>query len=95
VLDQARAEAGRRRNQADDYCDKRLAQLETVLERTMKVVGAGRARLRGNGSAPGGGAGGAAQCEGTGPAGSGTSAVGASAEGGASGASAVFDQDRV
>jgi chromosome segregation ATPase len=95
VLDQARAEAGRRRNQADDYCDKRLAQLETVLERTMKVVGAGRARLRGNGSAPGGGVGGAAQGEGTGAAGSGTSAVGASAEGGASGASAVFDQDRV
>ena len=95
VLDQARAEAGRRRNQADDYCDKRLAQLETVLERTMKVVGTGRARLRGNGSAPGGGAGGAAKGEGTRAAGSGTSAGGASAEGGASGASAVFDQDRV
>jgi chromosome segregation ATPase len=95
VLDQARTEAGRRRNQADDYCDKRLAQLETVLERTMKVVGAGRARLRGNGRAPGGGAGGAEQGDGTGGAGSGTSGVGASAEGGASGASAVFDQDRV
>ena len=96
VLDQARAEAGRRRNQADDYCDKRLAQLETVLERTMKVVGTGRARLRGNGSTPGGGAGGAAAGEGTaGAAGSGTPAVDASAEGGASGVSAVFDQDRV
>ena len=96
VLDQARAEAGRRRNQADDYCDKRLAQLETVLERTMKVVATGRARLRGNGSAPSGGGGGAEADEGRrGGAGSGTPDVGASAEGGATGASAVFDQDRV
>jgi hypothetical protein len=96
VLDQARADAGRRRNQADDYCDKRLAQLETVLERTMKVVATGRARLRGNGSAPSGGGGGAEADEGRrGGAGSGTPDVGASAEGGATGASAVFDQDRV
>jgi hypothetical protein len=96
VLDHARADAGRRRNQADDYCDKRLAQLETVLERTMKVVATGRARLRGNGSAPSGGGGGTEADEGRrGAAGSGTPDVGASADGGATGASAVFDQDRV
>jgi hypothetical protein len=96
VLDQARADAGRRRNQGDDYCDKRLAQLETVLERTMKVVATGRARLRGNGSAPSGGGGGTEAAEGRREAaGSGTPDVGASAEGGATGATAVFDQDRV
>jgi vacuolar-type H+-ATPase subunit H len=47
IVEQARAEAGRLRNEADDYCDKRLAQFETVLERTMGVVAAGRAKLRG------------------------------------------------
>ena len=41
------AEASRQRNEADDFCDKRLAQLETVLERTMTVISAGRAKLRG------------------------------------------------
>ena len=38
IVDNARAEAGRLRNEADDFCDKRLAQLETVLERTMTVI---------------------------------------------------------
>lgn len=47
VMDKARAEASRQRNEADDFCDKRLAQFETVLERTMRVVTAGRAKLRG------------------------------------------------
>jgi hypothetical protein len=47
LVEQARAEAGRLRNECDDYCDKRLAQFETVLERTMGVVAAGRAKLRG------------------------------------------------
>jgi hypothetical protein len=47
VMEKARAEASRQRNEADDFCDKRLAQLETVLERTMRVVTAGRAKLRG------------------------------------------------
>ena len=35
IVDNARAEASRQRNEADDFCDKRLAQMETVLERTM------------------------------------------------------------
>ena len=47
IIEQARAEASRLRNEADDFCDQRLAQFETVLERTMAVVAAGRAKLRG------------------------------------------------
>jgi hypothetical protein len=47
IVEKARAEASRQRNEADDFCDKRLAQFETVLERTMRVVTAGRAKLRG------------------------------------------------
>jgi hypothetical protein len=47
IVENARAEASRQRNEADDFCDKRLAQLETVLERTMTVISAGRAKLRG------------------------------------------------
>ena len=56
MVEVARAEAGRLRNEADDFCDQRLAQFETVLERTMDVVSAGRAKLRGplpDGDAPG------------------------------------------
>jgi F0F1-type ATP synthase membrane subunit b/b' len=47
IIEQARAEASRLRNEADDFCDQRLAQFETVLERTLSVVAAGRAKLRG------------------------------------------------
>jgi hypothetical protein len=47
IMENARAEASRQRNEADDFCDKRLAQLETVLERTMTIIAAGRAKLRG------------------------------------------------
>jgi septal ring factor EnvC (AmiA/AmiB activator) len=47
IVESARAEASRQRNEADDFCDKRLAQLETVLERTMTVIASGRAKLRG------------------------------------------------
>lgn len=47
IVEQARAEASRLRNECDDFCDQRLAQFETVLERTMGVVAAGRAKLRG------------------------------------------------
>jgi hypothetical protein len=47
LVENARAEASRQRNEADDYCDKRLAQLETVLERMQTVIAAGRAKLQG------------------------------------------------
>jgi hypothetical protein len=59
VVENARAEANRQRNEADDFCDKRLAQLETVLERTMTIITSGRAKLRGpagEGSPPAGAA---------------------------------------
>jgi cell division septum initiation protein DivIVA len=46
VVDDSKAEAARIRNECDDYCDQRLAQLEAVLERTLGVVGAGREKLR-------------------------------------------------
>jgi vacuolar-type H+-ATPase subunit H len=47
IVEQAREEASRLRNECDDFCDQRLAQFETVLERTMGVVAAGRTKLRG------------------------------------------------
>ncbi|HKX71393.1 MAG TPA: hypothetical protein VJM75_09210 [Acidimicrobiales bacterium] len=98
VMEKARAEASRQRNEADDFCDKRLAQLETVLERTMRVVTAGRAKLRG----PVG--------EGADRPGSGTADAGVAGAGAESGShagrdaaavddeiasGAVFDQDQV
>jgi cell division septum initiation protein DivIVA len=46
IIEAARAEAGRIRNECDDFCDQRLAQFETVLDRTMRVVATGRAKLR-------------------------------------------------
>ena len=89
IVENARAEASRQRNEADDFCDKRLAQLETVLERTMTVISSGRAKLRG----PAG--------EGLPPtaAAAGTRATTAGAAGGAApspadDASGFFDQDR-
>jgi cell division septum initiation protein DivIVA len=45
TVDDAEAEARRLRHEAEDYCDQRLAQFEIVLDRTMKTVQAGRARL--------------------------------------------------
>ena len=48
IVDSAEAEARRLRNECEDYCDQRLASFEIILERTMKMVGAGRAKLQGN-----------------------------------------------
>jgi hypothetical protein len=97
VVDRARADASRRRNEADDFCDKRLAQLETLLERTMTVVSTGRSKLRGQ---TGRGKGESGGVPGTGPAGqaaegTGASATGSAKDGEATLGTAVFDQDRV
>lgn len=46
TLEDARAQAARLRNEADDYCDQKLAAFEIVLERTAKTVQAGREKLR-------------------------------------------------
>ncbi|HZA00084.1 MAG TPA: hypothetical protein VE575_15090 [Acidimicrobiales bacterium] len=96
VLERARAEASRLRNEADDYCDRRLAQFETVLERTMAVVSAGRAKLRGVGAAGAAGeTGGASQAAPRGATGGGERPGDAGSEGTSPGAeAAVFDQDR-
>jgi hypothetical protein len=47
VVGTAEDEARRLRLECEDYCDQRLASFEIVLERTMKTVAAGRAKLQG------------------------------------------------
>jgi hypothetical protein len=46
VLDEAEAESRRLRNEAEDFCDQKLAQFEIVLDRTLRTVQAGRSRLQ-------------------------------------------------
>jgi hypothetical protein len=48
IVDLADAEARRLRNECEDFCDQKLGSFEIVLERTMKMVGAGRAKLQGS-----------------------------------------------
>lgn len=48
AVDSADAESRRLKLEAEDFCDQRLASFEIVLERTMKVVSAGRAKLQGS-----------------------------------------------
>ena len=45
LVEEAEAESRRLRHEAEDYCDHKLAQFEIVLDRTIKTVQAGRARL--------------------------------------------------
>ena len=45
MLAEAEDAGARRRHEADDYCDQRLASFEIVLERTMRTVRAGRDKL--------------------------------------------------
>jgi len=46
LVDDAREEASRLRLEAEDFCDQKLAAFEIVLERTAKMVAAGREKLR-------------------------------------------------
>ena len=46
ILDAARTEAARLLREADEYCDRRLAEFENDLERAMAQVRRGRDRLR-------------------------------------------------
>jgi hypothetical protein len=48
TVDAAEDEARRLRLECEDYCDQKLASFEIVLERTLKTVAAGRAKLQGN-----------------------------------------------
>lgn len=45
IVDEAHDEARRLRHECEDFCDQRLAQFEIVLNRTMKMVHAGREKL--------------------------------------------------
>lgn len=47
IVDTAQADARRLRHEVEDFCDQKLASFEIVLDRTMKLVGAGRAKLQG------------------------------------------------
>jgi len=48
IVDVANDEASRLKNEVEDFCDQKLASFEIVLERTMKLVGAGRHKLQGS-----------------------------------------------
>ncbi len=48
IVDVATDEAGRLKNEVEDFCDQKLASFEIVLERTMKMVGSGRQKLQGS-----------------------------------------------
>jgi cell division septum initiation protein DivIVA len=47
IQDVAEANARRLRHECEDFCDQKLASFEIVLERTMKMVAAGREKLAG------------------------------------------------
>jgi hypothetical protein len=46
IVEAAEASARRMRHEVEDFCDQKLAQFEIVLERTTKMVQAGRAKLQ-------------------------------------------------
>lgn len=48
IIDAAEADARRTRLEVEDFCDQKLAGFEIVLERTMRLVGAGREKLQGS-----------------------------------------------
>lgn len=48
IVDTAEADARRLRHEVEDFCDQKLASFEIVLERTQKLVAAGRAKLQGS-----------------------------------------------
>jgi F0F1-type ATP synthase membrane subunit b/b' len=48
IVDAATDEAARLKNEVEDFCDQKLASFEIVLERTLKMVGAGRQKLQGS-----------------------------------------------
>jgi hypothetical protein len=47
IVEQADAEARRLRHEVEDYCDRKLASFEVLLQRTLKVVHVGRAKMQG------------------------------------------------
>jgi cell division septum initiation protein DivIVA len=47
IVDKAETDARRLQHEVEDFCDQKLASFEIVLERTMTLVSAGRAKLQG------------------------------------------------
>ncbi|MCU0309976.1 MAG: ATP synthase F0 subunit B [Acidimicrobiales bacterium] len=47
IVEAAEADARRLRHEVEDFCDQKLASFEIVLERTQKLVAAGREKLQG------------------------------------------------
>jgi cell division septum initiation protein DivIVA len=47
IVDTAQAESRRLRHEVEDFCDQKLASFEIVLERTQRLVAAGRSKLQG------------------------------------------------
>jgi cell division septum initiation protein DivIVA len=47
IVDAAQADARRLRHEVEDFCDQKLASFEIVLDRTQKLVTAGRSKLQG------------------------------------------------
>jgi hypothetical protein len=47
IVDEAETEARRLRHEVEDFCDRKLGSFEVVLQKTLKLVGQGRARMQG------------------------------------------------
>ncbi len=47
IVEAAQADARRLRHEVEDFCDQKLASFEIVLDRTQKLVAAGRSKLQG------------------------------------------------
>ncbi|CAB5028480.1 unannotated protein [freshwater metagenome] len=47
IIDSAESEARRMRHEVEDFCDRKLGSFEIVLQKTLKLVGQGRARMQG------------------------------------------------
>jgi hypothetical protein len=47
IVDAAESEARRMRHEVEDFCDRKLASFEVVLQKTQKLVAQGRARMQG------------------------------------------------
>ena len=47
IVESAESEARRMRHEVEDFCDRKLGSFEIVLQKTLKLVGQGRARMQG------------------------------------------------
>lgn len=47
IVDRSEADARKLRHEVEDFCDQKLASFEIILQRTLTMVGSGRAKLQG------------------------------------------------